>query len=63
MSFDETESSEPVTEVKTVDFEPQDVQADIPDENLRAWLVVLGSFLITAVTVGLRYEFPTICPI
>jgi hypothetical protein len=36
--------------------EPQPCQADddFPDGGLQAWLVVLGCFIITAVTVGFR---------
>jgi hypothetical protein len=35
---------------------PQALQVadNFPDGGLRAWLVVLGCFLITAVSVGLR---------
>ena len=30
------------------------IDLDYPDGGLRAWLVVLGCFLITAVTIGFR---------
>jgi hypothetical protein len=30
------------------------IDSDYPDGGLRAWLVVLGCFLITAVTIGFR---------
>jgi hypothetical protein len=37
---------------------PQALQVDnnFPDGGLRAWLVVLGCFLITAIAVGLRLD-------
>jgi hypothetical protein len=54
LSLTASEKTEPAYETKADDSELQEVQSDFSDGGLRAWLVVLGCFFISAVMIGFR---------
>jgi len=44
--------------VQVVAAPPMEDEEELPDGGLRAWLVVVGCFVVSAVTVGFWYDFP-----